>query len=79
MDQLAWTLAALLAASIFGNTYYLGSKIDSRFDHLSARIDHLSARIDSLVGELGDLRGEVAALRTAFEMHIQDPRAHHSH
>jgi predicted nuclease with TOPRIM domain len=63
VEQLAWTLLALLAASTFGNMYYLGSKIDSKFDHLSARIDGVVMQVAELRGEMGELQGEMAMLR----------------
>jgi hypothetical protein len=52
MEQAAWTAIGLLAATLFGCLFYLGSKIDginSRIDALGARLD---ARIDSLSNRL---------------------------
>lgn len=63
MEQVAWTTLGLLAASMLGNFWYLGTKIDSingridslgdalgqRIDTLGARLD---ARIDALSGQL---------------------------
>jgi hypothetical protein len=56
-----WTAIGLAAAAMFGNLYWLGSKVDdlggrlegridaqtSRIDSVSARIDAQSARIDA--------------------------------
>jgi hypothetical protein len=52
MEQVAWTAIGLLAASLFGNFWFLGNKIDSinnRIDALGARLD---ARIDALSAQL---------------------------
>lgn len=68
MEQLAWTLMALLAASTFGNFYYLGSKID----HLSNRLDTVIDQMAQLRGEMGELRGEMAVLRNSFETHMRE-------
>lgn len=49
MVEVAWAAIGLLAVSLFGSTYYLGSRIDglsARIDGLSARMDHLSERVD---------------------------------
>lgn len=50
--EVAWTAIALLAGTLFGTLFYLGSKIDSinsRIDALAARLD---SRIDSLASQL---------------------------
>lgn len=65
MEQLAWTLTALLAATIFGNMYYLGS-----------RMDRLTSEIGSIRAELGELRGEMHVLRHSFETHLRDLHDH---
>ncbi|MFN2525757.1 MAG: hypothetical protein ABR505_05775, partial [Actinomycetota bacterium] len=52
MQQVAWTAIGLLAATLLGNFWYLGAKIDSvnnRIDSLAACLD---ARIDALAGQL---------------------------
>lgn len=52
MESVAWTAIGLLAATLLGNFWYLGTKIDSvnnRIDNLAARLD---ARIDALAGQL---------------------------
>ena len=72
MEQLAWTLTALLAASTFGNMYYLGSKLDN----LSSRLDWVVGQVGELRAELGEVRGEMAMLRASFESHRHDPHAH---
>lgn len=68
MEQLAWTLLALLAATTFGNFYYLGSKID----HLAARINALVGETATIKADLGELRGEVRSLRHSFDTHLRD-------
>jgi hypothetical protein len=59
IEQVAWAVTGLLAAALFGNFWFLASKIDSinaRIDALGDRIDaHLdamAARLDSMVGRL---------------------------
>jgi hypothetical protein len=42
MEAVAWAAIGLLAATLFGNLFYLGSRIDN----LSARIDNLGTRLD---------------------------------
>jgi hypothetical protein len=57
MEQVAWTVIGLLAASFFGNFWFLGSKIDSinnRIDSINNRIDSLAARLDSRLDSLTD-------------------------
>ena len=49
MVAAAWTAIALLAATLLGTLYYLGSRLDA----LSSRIDAQSARIDALADGLG--------------------------
>jgi hypothetical protein len=52
MEHVAWAAIGLLAASLFGNLWFLGGKIDSinnRIDALAARLD---ARIDALAAQL---------------------------
>lgn len=61
VEQLAWTLTALLAATIFGNMYYLGS-----------RMDRLASELASLRAGFGELRGEMHVLRHSFETHLRD-------
>jgi hypothetical protein len=45
MEEVAWTAIGLLAATLFGNFWFLGSKIDS----INARIDNLAARLDARI------------------------------
>jgi len=54
MAEVAWTSIGLLAATLFGSFFWLGSRIDglaTRIDslaaHMDARFDALNARIDS--------------------------------
>ncbi len=52
MEQIVWTAIGLLAATLFGNFWYLGTKIDSvnnRSHNLAARLD---GRIDALASQL---------------------------
>ena len=61
---MAWSAIGLLAATLLGNFYWLGSRIDSingridgingRIDGLSARVDGLSSRIDGLASRLDE-------------------------
>jgi hypothetical protein len=59
MAAVAWSAIGLLAATLVGSLFYLGSRIDalgirldSRIDNLesslASRIDHLASRIDSM-------------------------------
>jgi hypothetical protein len=43
MTAVAWSAIALLAATLFGNYFWLSSRMDG----LNARIDSLGARMDS--------------------------------
>ena len=57
MAAVAWSAIGLLAATLFGSLYWLGS-----------RIDHLSTRIDNLDSKLG---GRIDALGARMDAHIQ--------
>lgn len=59
MEQVAWAAIGLLAAALFGNFWYLGTKIDS----INARIDALAARLDARIDALA------AALQAHIEHH----------
>ena len=59
MTQVAWTAIGLLAAALFGNFWYLGTKIDA----INARLDALAARLDARINMLG------ASLQTHIEHH----------
>jgi cell division protein FtsB len=50
----------LLAASLFGMLFYLGSKIDGLAARLDARIDAQTARIDALNARMDTLTAQVA-------------------
>jgi hypothetical protein len=59
MEAVAWAAIAVLAASTFGNIWWLGTRIDgtnARIDALSgslnARIDALDARLDARLDNL---------------------------
>ena len=71
----AWSAIGLLAATLMGSFYYLGSRIDSlgsRIDglggRLDGRIDQLSRRIDSLESRL-DAR--LDALTSRMDTHLE--------
>lgn len=61
MNEVVWTLMGLLAASVFGNMYWLGAKIDRLGARLDARIDAQTSRIDVLSGRLDDLSARFGA------------------
>jgi hypothetical protein len=50
MTAVAWSAIGLLAAVLFGNFFWLGTRIDglsARIDGLSSRIDAMNARLDA--------------------------------
>lgn len=56
MVGVAWTAIGLLAATLLGTLFYLGSRIDAlgarldnRLDGFEARLDAMAARIDAHV------------------------------
>ncbi|MGH2656973.1 MAG: hypothetical protein ACRDIZ_09825 [Actinomycetota bacterium] len=59
MEPAVWALIALLAGTIFGGIFYLGSRLDT----VSARIDRVHEGQAELRGEMGELRGEMGELR----------------
>ena len=73
MTQVAWTAIGLLAATLLGSFWYLGTKIDAingRIDALSARMDALSARMDALAARLdARIDGLASLLQTHIERH----------
>lgn len=87
MDEVVWTLIGLLAASVFGNMYWLGAKIDrlgarldGRIDTClsliaaqTARIDAQTARIDTQTARIDVLSGRLDELSARFGAH----EAHH--
>jgi hypothetical protein len=64
MVAVAWTAIGLLAATLLGSLYWLGSRIDALGGRLDGRIDALSSRIDALVKE-------VARQGTLLEVHLE--------
>jgi hypothetical protein len=42
MEAAVWTAIGLLAATSLGTLFYLGSRIDARFDRTDSRIEGLS-------------------------------------
>ena len=70
MTAVAWTAIGLLAATLFGSLYYLGSKIDSLGARLDSRIDGLEGRTDPLAASLDSrLDALTARLDTHLERH----------
>ena len=67
MEAVAWSAVGLLAASMFGSLYYLGSRIDALGGRLDGRIDALSGRIDSLESSLS---GRIDALSARMDTHL---------
>lgn len=67
MEQIVWTLIGVLTATVLGNFWYLGSKIDSinaridgQGDSINARIDALGARLDARIDALsGQLQAHI--------------------
>lgn len=69
MEQVAWTMSGLFAATLFRMLFYLGNKIDGlrdkmddrfgsvnqRFDSTDSRIDALAARLDARIDALAGL------------------------
>jgi hypothetical protein len=52
-----WTAIGLMAATVFGSSYWLGSRIDAlggRIDALGGRIDGLSVRLDGINARLDE-------------------------
>ena len=57
MVAVAWAAIGLLAATLFGNLYWLGGRIDAlgaRIDGIGSRIDALSARVDMMNARLDE-------------------------
>ena len=63
MEAVAWTAIALLATTLVGSFFYVGTRIDS----LSGRIDALSGRIDAQGADLG---GRIDALSGRIDQHL---------
>ncbi len=74
MEQVAWTAIGLLAATLFGNFWFLAAKIDSinsQIDALAARLD---ARIDALAARLDARIDALAAgLQAHTDSHSRQP------
>ena len=54
MTAAFWSLIGLVGATLFGNLYWLSSRMDagfarmdSRFDTINARLDAINARLDT--------------------------------
>lgn len=63
MVAVAWTAICLLAATLVGSLFYLGSRIDHLGDSLIARIDSLDARLSARIDALS------AKMDTHLERH----------
>lgn len=63
MVAVAWTAIGLLAATLVGSLFYLGSRIDHLGDSLNARIDSLDARLSARIDALS------AKMDTHLERH----------
>jgi len=54
VEAIAWSAIGLLAATLLGVLFFIGSRIDglgARIDGLGSRVDGLSARIDADVDQ----------------------------
>jgi len=63
MVAVAWAAIGLLGATLFGNLYWLGGRIDAlgarmdaKFDRLDARLDMMNARLDEHIHGRGPRR-----------------------
>src|SRR5919106_4552828 len=61
MEAQVWTVIGLLAATLIGSMFYLGTRIDglsndlgTQLDTLGTRIERLEARIDGRIGRPED-------------------------
>jgi len=48
-----WSAIGVLTAGLFGTIFYLGERIDSRFDALVTHIDAGFARLDTRIDGVG--------------------------
>jgi hypothetical protein len=64
MEAVAWAAIGILAATLLGSVFYLGSRIDN----LGARIDALGARLD---GRLDGLSTRIDGLSTRIDAHME--------
>lgn len=75
MEAQAWTAIGLLAATLVGSLFYLGSRIDSLGARLDSRIDGLSGRIDGLTVRIEDqcrqLGSQIYALGAKLDEHLR--------
>ena len=75
MTGVAWTAIGLLATTLLGSLFYLGSKIDalsgrldSRFDGLTGRVDALGARLDS---RIDGLESRLDTMASRIDAHLE--------
>jgi hypothetical protein len=64
----AWSAIGLLAASLFGSSYYLGSRIDALAARLDSRIDRLDS---SLSGRIDGLSTRIDLLSESLTAHLR--------
>jgi hypothetical protein len=55
----AWAAVGLMAATVFGVLFYIGSKIDALGARLDSRIDSLSGRVDGLSSRMDGLSSRI--------------------
>jgi len=54
MVAVAWTAIGCLAATLFGNLYWLGGRIDALGARIDARLDAINARLDGMNARLDE-------------------------
>jgi hypothetical protein len=67
MAAAAWSAIGLLAATLFGSLYYLGSRIVALGARLGGRIDQLETKLG---GRVDALRARIDALSGRMDLHI---------
>ena len=60
MEAVAWTAIGLLAATLFGNLYWLSNRIDNMTARMEAGFARMDARFD--------------AVNARLDAHLRDPR-----
>jgi hypothetical protein len=68
MTEVAWTAIGLLAATLFANLFWLGSRIDSLAGRMESGFARLDGRLDAVNARLD---GVNARLDTHVRNHIQ--------
>lgn len=67
VTEATWAVIAILAASVLGNLYWLGSKIDALGTRLDARIDGLDARLSA---RLDAMNARLDFINTRLDAHL---------